>query len=914
MIPTASVEQLALGLSDLAGGETNARAVWQRIYRQTRKRNRCGETRLSDGDYCTFGVVPLLLDALGLVSASSDWVAKLHSTLRDRAVLKTKTVVCIDLEALPDVPDDVAPILDLVRVQDVQHLAAVDSERELALVVELRDSRELVDKLRRQLRTTQQYARRVAAKLSECQHQLVEASMSVDANLNITRVGKSNKLTMEGSFALAIRKNIGTCSARALGATLLDSASHSTVTSSEIRCAAALLGHARVLCKQAYGSYGSLVADGERQPAPGPRQDGQPRDLDDFHVVVAAFRADATNTIIAMENKVHNLEAEILSKARAGDACHDEGPLKQQADLQYLPDCTAAAVHATIVKQLHSLGIKHWLDPDVVNAPQIRPEVRQVYAFCATTDQGPDQASMKRISQAEVAPYDHIQFWSVDCTMHQVQLVTRSGLTLVDEELKRMGKSYKYFGSLAKLANTWRECHKAIFQQWCTSWGDLNALDFAWRLPPRCIAGRWGSVVEVEKRVAPALNDSRLLVVLRDVFSKRKSRGDEDEDNKDDAGIDELRVEAIRSYSCRMSRWRRETVSTIEDSIFGLLVAIMLESHLILHRILCFLQKTFDDDTVDKIGGHVAQLVTGKAAAHSQQFSEKVEDCSWLAAIIVSVDDPADQSNLTRIGLSTMLHHAAAYDRRVRQVFERYPLRLLVMVKTAKDVACPDRQGIASEILSTDPELLELNTLKLTKIALLDLRLARDRGVCSDFLWAVLTGIRKVIKSDVQENEGVNSVIKHVVAAAPMIQLPLVDARVRLKRDLANGCNRMGHLLTSHKDRLRACHALLDRCRHGSGEGVAVTDTLCRWTPPAPSCVPDENQVKKLAVLQHPDVLRPTPQKLWATPYSYIVNKHVPGPDNWCVPWSSKGHLNSASCCGKASVIEQLRCLEDCSR
>jgi hypothetical protein len=68
---------------------------------------------------------------------------------------------------------------------------------------------------------------------------------------------------------------------------------------------------------------------------------------------------------------------------------------------------------------------------------------------------------MKRVSQAEVASHDHIQYWSIDCIMHQVQLCVHSGLLIADNTLKAIGKPYKYFGSLAKLTNTWRESHKA---------------------------------------------------------------------------------------------------------------------------------------------------------------------------------------------------------------------------------------------------------------------------------------------------------------------------------------------------------------------------------------------------------------------------------------------------------------------
>jgi hypothetical protein len=213
---------------------------------------------------------------------------------------------------------------------------------------------------------------------------------------------------------------------------------------------------------------------------------------------------------------------------------------------------------------------------------------------------------------------------------------------------------------------------KAVFEQWRTAWGDENAVEFTWLLPPRCIAGRWGSVVQAEEIIANALANDKLLTVLKRVFDKKR-KGDDDADHVHDGddGVDEIRVEAMRSYSGRMGRWRRETLATASDALFRPLVLAMLVPHRILHHILCFLQKSFDEDTVNKIGGHVGQLVVFKAAEFSKEFSSKLEDCSWLEDVVRSVDDFAYKNTITRVGLLMVLHHAAAYDRRVRQVFDR---------------------------------------------------------------------------------------------------------------------------------------------------------------------------------------------------------------------------------------------------
>lgn len=233
---------------------------------------------------------------------------------------------------------------------------------------------------------------------------------------------------------------------------------------------------------------------------------------DKFWISLCAFRADATNAVVCMEQKIHNLEAETQY---ISDTSRSERR-RQQADLQFLPNGSAAAVHSTVLKQLQSLGVRSWLDDSVVSPPG--GTLKRVFVFMATTDQGSDQAKFKRTVAFEVAHHKHIQFWSVDCLMHQVQLTVRSGLTICDRIMKNSGSKFKYFGSLAKLVNTWRESHKAIFSQWGKNWGDESSLEFAWRLPPRCLAGRWGSVVVAEEFIAKCIGGGKLLQVLFPLF------------------------------------------------------------------------------------------------------------------------------------------------------------------------------------------------------------------------------------------------------------------------------------------------------------------------------------------------------------------------------------------------------------
>lgn len=56
----------------------------------------------------------------------------------------------------------------------------------------------------------------------------------------------------------------------------------------------------------------------------------------------------------------------------------------------------------------------------------------------------------------------------------------------------------KYFTSIAKILNCWREHARAIFAIWKLKYGAISALRYAKNVPPKCCSGRWGSVTESE--------------------------------------------------------------------------------------------------------------------------------------------------------------------------------------------------------------------------------------------------------------------------------------------------------------------------------------------------------------------------------------------------------------------------------
>ena len=169
-----------------------------------------------------------------------------------------------------------------------------------------------------------------------------------------------------------------------------------------------------------------------------------------------------------------------------------------------------------------------------------------------------------------------------------------------------------------------------------------------------------------------------MLQVLREVYTSKGSKtrpavADDDGANDGDGGIDEIRLEAMASYSARMGRWRREVLEVLQDKTFIALVQIMLAPHRIMNHMLCFLQKVFTSDVDMHLGQHVAQLTVFKAAEFAREFSQLIQNCDWILDIADLAEVEGETKDmLVQTGILMVLHHAASYDRRVKRIVTGY--------------------------------------------------------------------------------------------------------------------------------------------------------------------------------------------------------------------------------------------------
>ena len=83
--------------------------------------------------------------------------------------------------------------------------------------------------------------------------------------------------------------------------------------------------------------------------------------------------------------------------------------------------------------------------------------------FVQTTDAGSDQAGARRIIASEVLACLCILHFQEDCLSHQNHLAWKRNVLVSESSLKFLGSECKYFPSIAKVVNIWRDSGRAIF-------------------------------------------------------------------------------------------------------------------------------------------------------------------------------------------------------------------------------------------------------------------------------------------------------------------------------------------------------------------------------------------------------------------------------------------------------------------
>ena len=181
-------------------------------------------------------------------------------------------------------------------------------------------------------------------------------------------------------------------------------------------------------------------------------------------------------------------------------------------------------------------------------------------------------------------------------------LITAGCLKTVDEWMAaNLGMDMKYFGTLSKIMHCWRERAKDICKAWRAEFGPVAA-EVSTRVPPKCLAGRWGSVSRCEQHVL-SRPPHELQKIWPLVFAKQAGK------KKRKAGtLDPIQAEEQESYGERMGRWSREAMTGIVDKTFWRLMFLMSRARRPLDHFANFIMKKREPDEPQ----NVALLAGGK--------------------------------------------------------------------------------------------------------------------------------------------------------------------------------------------------------------------------------------------------------------------------------------------------------------
>jgi hypothetical protein len=420
---------------------------------------------------------------------------------------------------------------------------------------------------------------------------------------------------------------------RDLGQIVLDDVSAWTVSRAEVKAAAALIAAARLFFDQLRDELFVRAAPQE------------------FNLAILSFRNDATNSAIWQKRSLNGmlLEASYLLELPGADSYEWNfetmfESISTVCDLQQVGMKSGHAAYGMLLKQFMSVGC-----PCIDEIHRCATDGTVVWMLY-TGDRGPDVVFCKKIMAAMANTNIRVIFLSIDCFEHQMHLVVGSGLKIVDAELKRHSKKWKYYSSLAMFTNAVRNRAKDIYTDWVDRYGAADANQKVKSLFPTCNAGRWGSIETTEKRLD--FVTSKIVPCYKSVTQKSKQTAHVATNHPD-----EISADATQHYTETMGRWERWTFNNMCDPLWWKTISAMHRCRGPLLHVPLFLRKPLTPAQRQQYGSHIVMLVQWKAEALMSEFSHVFSLPEWV--LIFSGLNNADAQFLANLSAKMILHNAS---------------------------------------------------------------------------------------------------------------------------------------------------------------------------------------------------------------------------------------------------------------
>ena len=452
-----------------------------------------------------------------------------------------------------------------------------------------------------------------------------------DSCLEIQTTRSGKRLTLQGTLALAIRRNFSNISTEDIGAVLLKDLSRFTVTRAEVRAGTALVASSRLFF---HSLYHDLVSPGK---------------VSEFRFAFHSFKQDATNSGLMKGSKFCALVLRscYLRKTIPGQETTGSDiewddfdvddwveTLVRVSDVLPVRDGSSEATVSQTLKQLDGLGATTW--KKIAEEPFLQ-DTNILHWFMSTTDAGPNEIGARKIIQADVKVLPNVIYTDFTCLEHSQHLCALQGLKAADRCLKGY-RNWKYYSSLATCSNVFRDRSKELFAEWTAAHGYKSAVELCKTLWPKACSGRWSGCEKPEERLL-LCGEERLAPIMERILEKRqKSRQNEN----DTTAIDDLAIEETKAYSAKMSRWKKTTLHCVRDGLWWRCVKIMHSCRGPLAHLSLFLHKRQDQ------WGHLAQLCCGKHDAIRAEFDDvwtKLLDSGCLSDHANPGEDDGDNAD-----------------------------------------------------------------------------------------------------------------------------------------------------------------------------------------------------------------------------------------------------------------------------
>ena len=643
-------------------------------------------------------------------------------------------------------------------LQLVSH-PALDSDGQLCV------AKQKHKRQRAELRTLQQKVRRKDNVVAGLKKELALAAASISQSPCNHTIGKHH--LPHAGLMVALRRNMGHMSNKAAG--LMSDTSRQTVGRWEIRLGTCVIA-----------SMINFHRDGEHMMVDGAGGGG-------MRLAVHMFIGDATKSSAWKSHKVQSLH--ITSAYFFGLAERDSLPVVYDkscwSDCQIADDCSGTGMMQLIHKQLRSAGCPAL---DLVDAG-CRDSFRLVIS-CG--DDGPDQKLFRRLmlEKYRCSPYMLCSVFS--CILHHQCLGVKRVLVLTDLLCTRYAAgNILYYSGCVKIANLLRS--KPIAVQRAAE-QLLHPDSFAYtfltsRKIQRMDAGRWGYCHDCEDSLRK-IGRQHLCTVVRHVFSTASKNKTVNAHGAAHEPRDDEHIDEYIAHNAKMGRWAREATCCINSVWYWVMLELSFVVKAPWQELLSFVQlRQTSEKWLERYGAgntHTSVLVCGKAAELESKFHDMLDMSSWQPLVTqwaLEMDSDCTCEVYCCI-VSIILTSYVEWHYRVTLRYEAWPYPLMLLTHKHFAESCPLRLKCARLLLSSPVESLDGMSAKIRFHFRRDLEMCiLSGGRLHVALWRLIWHWQQAVPSDMQQNEGMNSVITYMTKLSVNLDLPLLGSRLTIKTE-----------------------------------------------------------------------------------------------------------------------------------